>query len=479
MDLAMHWGHADLAQQLRHYGGKHSCEQERDLAVAQRDLARRQAHESAAELEHAASALRQARHEREALRVERDRVQTINDEVLVQCEALQARVKHVEAEIEEVTKTRNAHQLRAEHLVEQLESEKVARENALASWKAAEVFASDLQQQVAASREREEEALAMRNEAIKECELARELARQAHLDQGLATQNQRVAEHERDKACSELLTAEREVAGEKERCRKQLARVEVERRNIQVEIDRQTQLLRAENAKLEKSVRSLNVTVTRQREELERGTLNASEIKTENLRVVGERDDLAATCATLQQRADVLEQERRDAHRAYRERIETKLHQQYAADSRTALQAVVSTWNMLQSYLMQLQKGVEGVECVDSIGGEACGEDDKYQSTRLSLVRSSSSEEQSQPRIATSSASGSRMTAAVSSLPTLPLRPVVLPFLRDSAVTVASEDAQASRSPLKSPPKSPRSGWNVESSPPVDRDQIGTVLSVY
>lgn len=473
----MHWGHADLAQQLRHYGGKHSCEQERDLAVAQRDLARRQAHESAAELEYAASALRQARHEREALRVERDRVQTINDEVFAQCEALQARVRHVEAEIEETTKARDAYQVRAEHLVQQLANERLARENALASWKAAEAFVSDLQQQVAASREREEEALAMRNEAVKERELARELTRQAHLDQGLATQNQRVAERERDKACSELLTAEREVAADKELCRKQLARVEVERRNIQVEIDRQTQVLRAENAKLEKSVRSLNVTVTRQREELERGALSTSEVKAEALRIAGERDDLVATCATLQQRVDVLEQERRDAHRAYRERTEMKLHQQYAADSRTALQAVVSTWNMLQSYLMQLRKGIEGVEWIDSIGREACGEDDKFQSSHLSLTHSNSSEELSQPRIATSSASGPRMIAAASSLPTLSSKPVVLPFLRDAVGTMASEDSQASRSPLKPLTKSPRSGWNPESSSPVERDRIGMVSS--
>lgn len=433
MDLAMHYGHVDLAQQLRHYGGKHSCEAERDLAIAQRDLARQQVTANSAETQHAVAALRQARQERESLRVERDRLQLMHDTAVAHSRACEDRVKQAEEFVEAATVARDAMKIQVAQLMNEIAGAQAARDNAISGWKAAEKFVAELQLESAASREREEEALAMRNEAMQERELAREMARQAHLDQGLATQNQQVAERERDKAMHELLQAERQLANDQERCRKQLAKVALERRNIQIEIDRQTELLRGDNARLEKAVLTLTVASTRQREEMERGQAAMKTLAAQCERQEDELKTAYSAQSQLEEQVRQLQVERREAYRAWRERMEAKLQQQFSNDVRSVFQAVLATWKALQSCQQRVQ--TVSLDALTSAGANE-------QQHELPLTRSCSSEGLSLKQRPHTATNGSAEENE---------KRVQLPFLHEPSGLDETSVANGSTSPVKSP----------------------------
>ncbi|KAG6582916.1 Nucleoprotein TPR [Phytophthora cinnamomi] len=265
LDLAMHWGHFDLGQQLQHYGGKHTCEKERDIAISQRDLAQQQLSNCELEYEHAVRSLKQAKQEREQLRIERDRLVVLRAQVVEDCTALSKQVEEFRSATASFSKERDTLHIQAAQLQNELVCEKTARNNAVQSWKVAEKVIAELQQVQEECREREEEALRLRNEAIQDRDVARERAKEAQLDQGIAKQNQLEVERERDQAIERLLAGEAEIAHDMEKWRKRIAKTELERRNIQIEIDRQTELLRCENARLEKTVATLTVANTRQR----------------------------------------------------------------------------------------------------------------------------------------------------------------------------------------------------------------------
>lgn len=347
LDLASHWGHFDLALQLQHYGGKHTCESERDVAIAQRDLAQQRNRECEAEMNDALERLKCAKQEREEFRVERDRLFQLHSDVVQACNAQAAQLQVLETTVSELTTEKHVLRIRAAQLTDELRCEQAARSNAVQGWKIAEQVIADMQQRHEECREREEEALAMRNEALDERDTARELTRLAQLDQGIAKQQQVAAERERDRALQQLLAAESDIARDKEVWRAKAAKIELERRNIQIEIDRQTELLRCENTKLEKQLAALTATNTRQRHEL--GDMSAALVNAQKQSLVLQRELSAASgrVVSLEDHVRILEDEKREDHRAWRERMEQTLQRAIAHELRAMLDAAVVTWRKL------------------------------------------------------------------------------------------------------------------------------------
>ncbi|RLN48163.1 hypothetical protein BBJ29_000294 [Phytophthora kernoviae] len=232
LDLAMHWGHFDIGQQLQHYGGKHTCEKERDTAISQRDLVQKQLKNCESELDHAVEAHKRAKQEREQLRIERDRLVIQRAQVVDECTELGKQVEEFRSAVTSTTKERDALQIQAAQLKNELVCEQTARNNAVHSWQMAEKIIVELQQMQEECREREEEALRLRNEAIQDRDVARERAHEAQLDQGIAKQNQLDAERDRDKAVDRLLQGEAEIAHDKEKWQKWIAKAELERQKF-------------------------------------------------------------------------------------------------------------------------------------------------------------------------------------------------------------------------------------------------------
>ncbi|KAG7393316.1 SH3 and multiple ankyrin repeat domains protein [Phytophthora boehmeriae] len=306
LDLAMHWGHFDIGQQLRHYGGKHTCEKERDVAISQRDLVQKQLKNCEAELDHVVETHKRAKQEREQLRIERDRLVILQAQVLDECTELGKQVEEFRSAATSMTKERDALQVQSSQLQNELVCEQTARNNAVHSWKVAEKIIAELQQMLEECREREEEALRLRNEAIQDRDVARERSHEAQLDQGIAKQNQLDCERDRDEAIERLLQGEAEIAHDKEKWRKWIAKAEQERRNIQVEIDRQTEVLRSENAKLEKTVTTFTAENMRQRADLERSQTSLEALEKQVSRQQRELADVTKREAKLDSDANVL-----------------------------------------------------------------------------------------------------------------------------------------------------------------------------
>ncbi|POM65286.1 Nucleoprotein TPR, partial [Phytophthora palmivora] len=202
--------------------------------------------------------------------------------------------------------------------------------------------------------EREEEALRLRNEAIQDRDVARERAKEAQLDQGIAKQNQLEVERERDQAIERLLKGEAEIMHDKEKWRKQIAKTELERRNIQIEIDRQTEILRCENAKLEKTVATLTVANTRQRTDLERHQLTISTLEKQLSRLQQELKASSEHNSKLKEQVDSLVEEKRLEYKAWRAQLEAKLQKEYSDDLKMMLDSVIMTWKSLQICQQQM-----------------------------------------------------------------------------------------------------------------------------
>lgn len=353
----MHWGHHELALQLQHYGGKHTCEKERDIAISQRDLAQQQIRECEAELMEALHRLKSTKHEREEFRIERDRLLQLHSQLSDERNHLLEQSVHLQQFIDSLTLEKRALQIKTAQLTDELASELATRQNAVQGWKLAEIALADMLQMQENCREREEEALVMRNEALEERDIARELARQAQVDQGLARQTQIEAECERDKAIVALLDSEKEIAAEKALWRKKIAKTELDRRNIQVEIDYQTELLRAENARLEKQLAKMAVEEASAREQLATKSYGMKQLQQESALL---QNDLAAQGAILHRVEDQvasLVDERKNEHRAWRSRIEEKLQNAIAAQLKQMLGASTQTWHALlcfQSRILSL-----------------------------------------------------------------------------------------------------------------------------
>ncbi|KAF1788131.1 Ankyrin repeat-containing domain [Phytophthora cactorum] len=304
LDLAMHWGHFDMGQQLRHYGGKHTCERN---AISQFHSGIWPSSSSRIQVEDWRSA------------------------------------------VSSLTKERDALYIQAAQLQSELVCEQTARNNAVHSWKMAEKVIAELQQIQEECREREEEALRLRNEAIHDRDVARERAKEAQLDQGIAKQNQLELERERDQAIERLLQNESQVMHDKEKWRKLMAKIALERRNIQIEIDRQTEILRSENAKLEKSVATLSVVNTRQKADLERSQLTILTLEKQLGRHKQELGTASEQSAKLKEQVGTLLEERRLEYKSWRAQLEIKMQQELSDDLKRILGAVITTWKALQT----------------------------------------------------------------------------------------------------------------------------------
>ncbi|KAG7388140.1 hypothetical protein PHYPSEUDO_013100 [Phytophthora pseudosyringae] len=354
LDLAMHWGHFDIGQQLQHYGGKHTCEKERDIAISQRDLAQQQLKNCELEYEHAVTSLKQAKQEREQLRIERDGLVVLRVQLVGDCASLTKQVEDFRGAVSSLTKERDALHIQNAQLQSELVCEQTARNNAVQTWKMAEKVIAEMQQIQEEGREREEEALRLRNEAIQDRDVARERAKEAQLDQGIAKQNQLEVERERDQAIERLLHGEAEIAHDKEKWRKRVAKTELERRNIQIEIDRQTEILRCENAKLEKTVVTLTVVNTRQKADLERSQLSMLTLEKQLRRHQQELNATGEQNTKLKDQVDKLLEERRLEYKSWRAQLEIKLQLEFSDDIKTMLEAVITTWKALQTCQQQL-----------------------------------------------------------------------------------------------------------------------------
>ncbi|KAH7467308.1 uncharacterized protein KRP23_11632 [Phytophthora ramorum] len=354
LDLAMHWGHFELGQQLQHYGGKHTCEKERDIAISQRDLAQQQLKMCELEYEHTVGSLKQARQEREQLRIERDRLVLLRAQVVEDCAALAKQTEEFRVAVDSVSRERDTLQIQTAQLQNELVCEQTARNNAVHSWKVAEKVIAELQRVQEECQEREEEALRLRNEAIQDRDVARERAKEAQLDQGIAKQNQFEVERERDRAIERLLAGEAEIAHDKEKWRRRIARTDLERRNIQVEIDRQTEILRCENARLEKTVATLTVASTRQRADLDRSQLTVLTLEKQIKRQQQELLDTTEHGAHLKEQVESLVEERRLEYKAWKTQLEAKVLQECSDSLKLMLEAAISTWKALQSSQQQL-----------------------------------------------------------------------------------------------------------------------------
>lgn len=347
LDLASHWGHFELALQLQHYGGKHTCETERDIAISQRDLAQQLNKECEAEMQSALQRLKRAKQEREEFRIERDRLFQLHSQVVSECNLQVGQIKFLETTVNELTDEKHVLQIKAAQLADELVCEQSARSNAVQGWKIAEKVIADMQRLQEECREREEEALAMRNEALEERDIARGITRQAQIDQGIAKQHQMEAERERDAALKKFLDAESDIARDKEIWRTKIAKIELERRNIQVEIDRQTELLRSENTKLERHVASLTAASARQRQEIGEANFSFGNLQKQFDIQQRELSSALEKVTKLEDQVRVLLDERREEHRSWRQRIEQGLQLAIAAELRSMLEASVLTWRKL------------------------------------------------------------------------------------------------------------------------------------
>lgn len=347
LDLASHWGHFELALQLQHYGGKHTCEKERDVAISQRDLAQQLNKECEAEMQSALQRLKRAKQEREEFRIERDRLFQLHSQVVSECNLQVDQIKLLETTVSELTDEKHSLRIKSAQLADELACEQSARSNAVQGWKIAEQVIGDMQRLQEECREREEEALAMRNEALEERDIARSTTRQAQIDQGIAKQHQMDAERERDSALKKLLDGESDIARNKEIWRTKIAKIELERRNIQIEIDRQTELLRSENSKLEKHIAALTLANARQRQEVEESKISLASLQKHFEFQQREFSSAQDKILKLEDQVRVLLDERREEHRNWRQRIEQNLQQAIAAELKSMLEASILTWRKL------------------------------------------------------------------------------------------------------------------------------------
>ncbi|DBA04282.1 TPA: hypothetical protein N0F65_002044 [Lagenidium giganteum] len=323
LDLARHWGYADIALQISHYGGKHTCERERDIAISQRDLAQTKIRENEAELEEALLRLRKVKQEREELRIERDRMTLLYHEVVQELHALEENAAKLGREVAVLVEDKKLLQVRNAELVSELTCEQTARMNAVQSWKVTEKLFSDLQALQEEHKEREEQALRARNEAMQELEVARSISHQAQVDQGLSKQLQTAAETERDQAVERFIGLEKDIAVERDMWKRELLKAERERKNIQIEIDRQTLTLRTNLEQLEEHNTKLTVQFESQRQQL---------------------DDANARVAELSRIKATLEGERHEEHIKWRTTIERTLQNAIVADLRRVLETLLLLW---------------------------------------------------------------------------------------------------------------------------------------
>ncbi|EQC30603.1 hypothetical protein SDRG_11658 [Saprolegnia diclina VS20] len=346
-DLAMHWGNADLAIQLKHYGGKHSCEQERDLAIAQRDIAASHVADAKSKMEKALAEALALSKEREGLRIERDRLVVEMDELSHDAAQVRADCVTYRTLFETQEAQMSALKLELEKVRSQMSAEVKTKTNALEGWTKAEAHAKEMQRMREIAMQCEEEAVKMRDEAMAERDAARDLMTQAQTDHVVAVTVQKQAALERALAIKEKNEALATIQAQIAEWSAKVRAAEEDRAMIQVEINRQKASLEARCKALEKEVARVNLLNTILEGQLRDATtkLSTAESTTESSVVAMEKSTRKAK--RLENEIKELMEARVEEKRLWRFKESQALHEESQANMQLLLQAALRLWKKL------------------------------------------------------------------------------------------------------------------------------------
>ncbi|KAF0689042.1 Aste57867_19457 [Aphanomyces stellatus] len=346
-DVAMHWGNADLALQIKHYGGKHCCEQERDLAIAQRDLVQSKINDAVAKMDKAVRDWMEISKEKEELRVERDRLLVHVDEMERQMNQVKTDYATYRGLYEQRQVQLEAMRLEVEKHRATTADETQAKQNALQGWQKAEAYAKEMQRMREVAMQCEEEAVRMRDEAMCERDTARDLMRKAQSDHVVAVTLQKQAEHERDVALKEKDDAMHNIRAQIEQWATKVKDAEHERAMIQVEINRQKASLEARCKWLEKELARVNLQSTVLESKLGETTLKLAQVQTSQETSSVALEKAVRRAKRLENELKELMEARADEKKMWKQREQLALHGESKHAMQTILRAAMRLWKKL------------------------------------------------------------------------------------------------------------------------------------
>ena len=221
-------------------GAKHSYEQERDVAVAQRDVYKGQIDAAQARVETALADSITFRRQYEEMRLEKERIENFQKELIAEKHRAERLAEKSQNEVAQLIKTHDRLQLEIMNLREELVASDATKNNAIKSWEFAENHAKETMKLRDEALERESTALTQRNEAMMDRDTARELMERAKTDQAHALVCQARAERERDQANEDIRVMVEKTDKKIEYWTELVVAAEDERHNIQREIAFQT-----------------------------------------------------------------------------------------------------------------------------------------------------------------------------------------------------------------------------------------------
>ncbi|OQR90394.1 hypothetical protein ACHHYP_05558 [Achlya hypogyna] len=351
-DLAMHWGNADLAIQLKHYGGKHSCEQERDLAIAQRDLAASQVSDAKAKMDKAVADWLTLSKEREALRIERDRLVVEMDEVRHDAAQVRADCVTYRNLFETYEAQISVSKLELDKARAGLAAETKAKLNAIEGWQKAEAHAKEMQRMREIAMQCEEEAVKMRDEAMAERDAARDLT-----DHVVAVTVQKQAVLERAMAVKEKSEALANIQAQIAVWSSKVKAAEDDRAMIQVEINRQKvnsfgdrgsfASLESRCKALEKEIARVNLLNTILETQLREATTKLTSAETTSETSVVEMEKSNRKAKRLENELKELMEARTEEKRLWRLKDQQSLHEESQDNMLLILKAALRLWKKL------------------------------------------------------------------------------------------------------------------------------------
>ncbi|ETW07959.1 hypothetical protein H310_02346 [Aphanomyces invadans] len=346
-DVAMHWGNADLALQIKHYGGKHCCEQERDLAIAQRDFVQSKIDDALSKMEKAVGDWLQVSKDKEDLRIERDRLLFHVDDMERQMSQVKTDYATYRGLYEQRQLQVEAMRLEVDKLRATVADESQAKQNALQGWQKAERYAKEVQHMREIAMQCEEEAVRMRDDAVCERDAARELTKKAQADHVVAVTLQRQAEAERDVAFKEKDDAIANIRTQIEQWAVKVKEAEHERAMIQVEINRQKASLEAKCKWLEKELARVNLLSTVLESQLGETTLKLTQAQTSQETSSTQLEKALRKTKRLENELKELIEARTEEKKMWKVREQQALHIESQHAMQTILRAAMRLWTKL------------------------------------------------------------------------------------------------------------------------------------
>ncbi|CAK4717594.1 unnamed protein product [Aphanomyces euteiches] len=347
VDVAMHWGNADLALQIKHYGGKHCCEQERDLAIVQRDLVQGKINDAMAKMDKAVADWMLVSKDKEELRVERDRLLVHVDELERQMNQVKKDYATYRGLFEQRQTQLEAMRLEVDKLRAMTADETQAKQNALQGWQKAASYAKEMQRVREIAMQCEEEAVRMRDEAVCERDAARDLMRKAQADHVVAVTLQKQAEHERDVALREKDDAMDNIRTQIEHWATKVKDAEHERAMIQIEINRQTAGLEAKCKALEKELARVNLHSTVLESKLGETTLKLTHAQTSHETSSSQLEKALRKTRRLENELKELIEARTEEKKMWKQREQQALHVESQHAMQTILHSAMRLWKKL------------------------------------------------------------------------------------------------------------------------------------